>query len=126
MFPDVASPKSILVVDDSDLKRVLLVHHLLKHFPTTQIVQCNGGAEAIEQLKLTAFDAVVTDNNMLPVNGIELILWIRSNLAHFPIVMVSGNPHIEEKALSAGADAVLNSLQFKKLGETLEKLFRQS
>ena len=82
-----ASSIKLLIVDDSDLKRVLLVHHLLKHFPTAQFVQCNNGAEAIEQLKLATFDAVVTDNNMVPVNGIDLILWIRSNFAHFPIVM---------------------------------------
>jgi len=119
---DVNSPLNILVADDSDLKRVLLAHHLLLRFPTALITQCDSGAAAIEAIKVNPFDAVVTDNSMLPVNGIDLILWIRSNVGHIPIVMVSGNPHIEEKALEAGADAVLSSLQFKKLGATLAKL----
>ncbi|MEO6003168.1 MAG: response regulator [Opitutus sp.] len=116
----------ILVVDDGDLKRILLAHHLLLRFPSARITQCDSGAAAIELIKVNPFDAVVTDNNMSPVTGIELILWIRSNVGHMPIVMISGNPHIEEAALKAGADAVLNSLQFKKLGATLAKLLGET
>ena len=116
------APINILLVDDNELRRLLLAHHLLIEFPTANIRQCSSATEAIEQLRVSAFDAVVTDNSRLPVSGIDLIRWVRVNCAHAVIVMVSSSPWIEKTAREAGAHAVFSSFQFEKLGGVLALL----
>ena len=91
------APINILLVGDNKLKRLLLSHHLLIDFPTAHIRQCSSATEAIEQLRVSSFDAVVTDNGRLPVSGIDLIRWLRVNCAHAVIIMVSRSPWIEKE-----------------------------
>jgi CheY-like chemotaxis protein len=121
MQPTVA----LLVADDDDIKRSLIAQFLLRHFPGADIRQCASGLEAIEQLSIRSADAVVTDNSMIPINGLELTSWIRDNLGGLPIVMVSGNPGIEKQALDAGVTEVLSPLRFLEIGTVLERLLKK-
>jgi CheY-like chemotaxis protein len=114
-----------LLVDDDKEKRFLIAHHLAREFDGVDLVECDSGAEAIAHLEKHPFNALVTDNSMSPVNGLELILWLRERDARLPVVMVTGNPEIERVAIKAGASVVVTSHKFKEVGSILKKLLHE-
>ena len=77
----------ILVVDDDAEKRFLIAHHLAREFKEAELIQCESGAAAIAHLEKHSVNAVVTDNSMSPVNGIELIRWLRERNRHLPVAL---------------------------------------
>ena len=113
-----------LVVDDDAEKRFLIVHHLGREFEGVHLIECDSGAAAIAHLEKHSVHAVVTDNSMSPVNGLELIAWLRKRNATLPVVMVTGNPEIESVAMKAGASAVVNSQKFREVGPILKQLLK--
>jgi DNA-binding NtrC family response regulator len=112
----------LLLVDDDAEKRFLVAHHLAKEFEGVNLVECGSGAEAIAHLEKNTVHAVVTDNSMSPVNGVELIQWVRERLVDLPVVMVTGNPEIERVAIKAGASVVVSSRNFREVGPLLRQL----
>ena len=113
-----------LVVDDDAEKRFLIVYHLQHEFKGVELVQCDSGAAAMAHLEQNAVDALVTDNSMSPINGLELITWLRGRDLKLPVVMVTGNPEIELVAMKAGATVVVNSQNFRDVGPLLKKLLQ--
>jgi CheY-like chemotaxis protein len=118
----------VLLVDDDAEKRFLIAHHITKVFTDVEVslVECDCGATAIAHLEKDRVDALVTDNSMSPVNGIELIKWLRERDRALPVIMVTGNPEIEKAAVKAGASVVLASQQFSEVGAVLKNLLQQA
>lgn len=114
-----------LLVDDDKEKRFLIAHHLSREFEGASLVECDSGAAAIAHLENNSVHAVVTDNSMSPVNGLELIIWLRERDVNLPVVMVTGNPEIERVAIKAGASVVVTSHKFKEVGGILRKLLSE-
>lgn len=114
-----------LLVDDDKEKRFLIAHHLAREFEGVSLVECNSGAEAIAHLENHPVHAVVTDNSMSPVNGLELIIWLRERDVNLPVVMVTGNSEIERVAIKAGASVVVSSHKFREVGPILKKLLHE-
>jgi two-component system response regulator AtoC len=110
---------TLLVVEDNENKRWLLAHYIARGIENADCVMCASGAEAIQQLRLQPADAIVTDHSMQPVNGIELIKWVRAQGLKIPIIMVTAYLGIEEEALMAGATLVLNTYRFSEIAEYL-------
>lgn len=79
-----------LVVDDSPTMRRIVIN-ALKNFGYNDVVEAGDGVEAIEKLKSTKVDFVITDWNMPNMSGLELTKAIRedASLAHLPILMVT-------------------------------------
>jgi CheY-like chemotaxis protein len=98
---------SILHVEDHKL-----VAHLVEELLTEEGIQvdrCANGAAAWEVLKSTAhYDALVIDNNLPGLSGLELVLRVRSlpRRQNVAIVMLSGDD-CEKEAWRAGVDAFL-------------------
>ena len=111
-----------LVADDDAEKRFLIVHHLRREFEGVELIECDSGAAAIAHLEKHPVNALVTDNRMSPVNGMELIQWLRQRDATLPVVMVTGNPEIEHVAIKAGATVVVTSHRFREVGPILRQL----
>ena len=114
----------VLVVEDDENKRWLLGHYLSKAISSAECVLCASGAEAINHLTKRSVDAIVTDHSMEPINGLELIKWVRSHLAALPIIMVTAHTWIEREAMEAGANMVLSTLRFSEVGEFLLPMLR--
>ena len=116
------SPLEILLVDDDDNKRSLIAHFVARQCPTAHLVETANGAEAIEYLEGNRADAILTDHNMAPVDGVELIRWVRRRFSALPILMITGELKIEKTALEAGANLVLNFSRFPEAGTILAQL----
>ncbi|HZJ13008.1 MAG TPA: ATP-binding protein, partial [Methyloceanibacter sp.] len=79
----------ILVVDDVDLNRDLVMALLAPHGHT--ITEAEGGAEAIEAVKAADYDIVLMDVQMPGVNGLEATRAIRSieGCENLPIIAMT-------------------------------------
>lgn len=101
----VAVMTSILVVDDSkiDLKRAALL--LEKLNPAVKTITAGDGVEALEVMKHSPADLVVTDLQMPNMNGLDLVVAIRKQFPLVPVVLMTaaGNETIAAEALSKGA-----------------------
>src|ERR1700759_3513132 len=72
-----------------------------------KFTHAGSGLEAIEQLSLSPFDAVVLDLNMPDIGGIEVVEFVRGqdSIRSLPIVIVTtrGDDASRTRALEAGA-----------------------
>lgn len=81
----------ILIVDDSRVTR-LIVRGMLERASFANIDEAADGREALTLLHRRSFALVLSDWNMAPMTGLELLTAMRSspNLATIPFVMVTG------------------------------------
>jgi len=100
------SPKKerILVVDDSATTLEVLQRNLAA--AEYQVFTTQGVPEAIEILKGTQIDLVITDLKMPSVSGLDLIRHIRENFKDTEVMMITGYPSIEGAvtAVKTGAE----------------------
>lgn len=83
----------ILLVEDEHFMRSLLVQ-ALNSVGFSEIREAENGHNALQSLEMRGADIVVTDIEMKPVNGFDLVRAIRSGEAHVPretpVVFLSG------------------------------------
>ncbi|TMD58231.1 MAG: response regulator [Chloroflexi bacterium] len=97
----------VLVADDHTSVREA-VKAILRIEGDIQVVgEAQDGAEALRLAHALAPDAVVLDNWMPGLTGIEVARRIATELPNVSIVLLTLDPHLTELALAAGADAVV-------------------
>jgi CheY-like chemotaxis protein len=119
----------VLFSDDSAIARDL--YRILLERNGYQVVVAKDGAEALQMLRESSFDAVVTDDQMPAMDGTELLQVAKSDqrLYRVPFVIISGHASSEARtsALKDGAAAYLVKGSFEKedflrlLKEAIEK-----
>ena len=115
-------PKHILIVDDDDVFRAVLVETLIK--AGYRVTQAGLGKVAKDVIALQALDAVISDVNMPGISGIELLHYSRKLKPELPIILMTGFAELTEthEAHELGARGFLPK-PFKK-EELLELLKR--
>jgi CheY-like chemotaxis protein len=95
---------TVLVVDDSPIDRQL-AGGLLRQETDWVIEFASDGAVALEQIKASPPDLVVSDLHMPEINGLELVAAIRKNHPDVPVILMTGkgSEEIAVEALHAGA-----------------------
>jgi len=100
----------VLVVDDYKTM-VKIVRHLLTQIGFTNIDDASNGAEALQKLQARAYGLVISDWNMEPMTGYELLQRTRSDTANpsVPFIMVTAESRPENiaAAQAAGVDGYL-------------------
>jgi len=117
-------PLRVLVADDAELNRELVIELLHKQGYTA--VGVGDGKEAVAALEREAFDAVLMDEEMPRMTGVEATLAIRAKekggTKHQFIIGLTGNATAEDerRLLEAGMDAFLTKpIQMQKLFQTV-------
>jgi two-component system, chemotaxis family, chemotaxis protein CheY len=85
-------PYSILIVDDSETVRAVLMKTLrLAEVPITEVHQANQGVQALEVLRTHRIDLVLADINMPVMNGLELVAAMKNDpaLLAIPVIIIS-------------------------------------
>ncbi|AOF83542.1 response regulator [Methyloversatilis sp. RAC08] len=125
-----SDPKmKFLVVDDfSTMRRI--VRNLLKELGFTNVDEAEDGVIALQKLKSSDFDFVVTDWNMPNMTGIELLRAIRGDAAlkGLPVLMITAEAKKENiiEAAQAGASGyIVKPFTAGTLGEKLTKIFEK-
>lgn len=102
-------PGRILVVDDTEANRDLLVRRLQRQGHTTETAV--DGRHALDMLNTSPFDLVLLDIMMPVLNGYEVLEHMRANaeLRHVPVVLISalGDGESIVKGIELGADDYL-------------------
>lgn len=101
-----STPPRILVVDDNELNRELLVRRLERNDIVAETA--SGGVEALARIAAEPFDLVLLDINMPDLDGIKVLETVRESRAatNLPIIMVSARDESESiaEAINKGAN----------------------
>lgn len=102
---DVADPRFLVVDDFSTMRRVMLA--LLKDIGFERAEVAEDGAVALEMLRKSKFDFVITDILMPNMNGFELLTAIKADesLRHLPVLMVTAEARKDDivRSMQSGA-----------------------
>jgi two-component system chemotaxis response regulator CheY len=119
------SDKRVLVADDSQTMRMLLLFHLFKMMPGVKITEAVNGADAIEWLKKQEVDLILTDMNMPVMDGAGLITAVRHVLKRdTPIVIITtkGEQRDQERGMLSGANGyVTKPIDIRQFREMIRK-----
>ena len=110
----------ILVVDDySTMRRI--VRNLLKQLGFENVDEAADGAEAFKKLMEKTAGLVISDWNMEPITGLELLKQVRANekLKNTPFIMVTAESK-PENVIAAKQAGVSNYIVKPFNAETLK------
>ncbi len=101
---DSGQPKKLLIVDDNEEMLTLLTDSFSEYDVTT----ASDGSAAIDLLKKSVFDLIITDVMMPGTNGLDLARQIKANrhTAHIPLIILSAKVSNDEiiEGIESGAD----------------------
>lgn len=117
--------KRILVADDSQTMRMLLLFHIIKMMPGVRVVEAVNGAHALEKLKQQDVDLILTDMNMPELDGAGLIRAVRQDLKlDTPIIIITtkGKQRDRERGMDLGANGYITKpIDVRHFRETIRK-----
>ncbi|HJR15161.1 MAG TPA: SpoIIE family protein phosphatase [Rhodanobacteraceae bacterium] len=106
MRPATDEPARILVVDDNEANRDLLVRRLQRQ--GHQMATAENGRIALDMLAQARFDLVLLDIMMPEMNGYEVLEHLKADdaLRHLPVILISALDDAESvtKGIALGAD----------------------
>ena len=108
---ETGDPARILVADDDDDWRELLVTALGRRFPSAVVDQVSDGVEALEAFHRAPYSVVLIDLEMPNLDGTKLTSRLREidSARHTPIIVLTaaGGPSEWRRLSAIGADAFL-------------------
>jgi two-component system chemotaxis response regulator CheY len=122
------SPSSlpILVVDDY-ATMVRIIRNLLKQIGYENVDDASNGSAAFEKLKAGRYGLVISDWNMEPVSGFELLQRVRADpdLSNIPFIMVTAESKTDN-VLAARKAGVTNYIVKPFNAQTLKARIDQA
>ena len=94
----------ILIVDD--YKTMLrIIRNLLKQLDFCNVEEATDGTVALQKLRESKFDLVISDWNMEPMTGIQLLKEVRSDsqLKKMPFIMITAESKTENVVIAKEA-----------------------
>ena len=124
-----AEPRFLIVDDFSTMRRI--VRNLLKEIGFANAEEAEDGAVALNMLKASKFDFVVSDINMPNMNGFELLKNIRADdrLKTVPVLMVTAEAKKEDIVLAAQTGAngyIVKPFTKATLEEKVQKILQKA
>ncbi len=117
---------NILIVDD--YKTMLrIIRNLLKQIEFNNVEEASDGAEALSKLRTNNFGLVISDWNMAPMTGLELLREVRadSRLKSIPFIMITAESKTENvvAAKQAGvSNYIVKPFNAETLRDKIEKV----
>jgi CheY-like chemotaxis protein len=97
----------VLVVEDHDIMRRFLIRLLAQFYPEATIDTVKTGAEALSAIIQHSPDLIISGYEMPIMDGLDLVRTLRMQGENTPILLLSSDPSIAERALADGATAFL-------------------
>ncbi|MFL1462821.1 chemotaxis response regulator CheY [Roseococcus sp. DSY-14] len=123
-----AMDKSINVLIVDDYKTMLrIIRNLLKQLEFDNVEEATDGSEALAKLRAGNFGLVISDWNMEPMTGLDLLKEVRADarLKHTPFIMVTAESKTENvvAAKQAGvSNYIVKPFNAETLREKIEKV----
>lgn len=118
---------SVVVVDDSDFSRSLIIR-MLKEAKFNVVGEADNATVALQVIKEKKPNVVITDIVMPEVSGIELTESINQNFDDIYVIVISSlsQEHIVLEAIGAGAaDFLAKPINQQQLIDSLDKIMSQ-
>ena len=118
-----------LIVDDfSTMRRI--IRGLLKEMGCNNADEAEDGEVALNMLKQSKYDFVVTDINMPNMNGFDLLKAVKADdsLKHLPVLMVTAEARKEDIVLAAQTGAagyIVKPFTKATLEEKVQKIMQK-
>ena len=123
------SDLKFLIVDDfSTMRRI--VRGLLKEMGCNNAEEAEDGVVALNMLRQSRFDFVVSDINMPNMNGFDLLKAVKADesLKHLPVLMVTAEARKEDIVLAAQSGAagyIVKPFTKATLEEKVQKILQK-
>lgn len=117
---------NILIVDD--YKTMLrIIRNLLKQLDFDNVEEASDGSEALAKLRAGHFGLVISDWNMAPMTGLDLLKEVRADarLKDLPFIMITAKSKTENviAAKQAGvSNYIVKPFNAETLREKIEKV----
>ena len=117
---------NVLIVDD--YKTMLrIIRNLLKQLEFDNVEEASDGQEALAKLRAGQFGLVISDWNMQPMTGLDLLKEVRSDarLKGLPFIMITAESKTENvvAAKQAGvSNYIVKPFNAETLGDKIEKV----
>jgi two-component system chemotaxis response regulator CheY len=117
---------NILIVDD--YKTMLrIIRNLLKQIDFNNVEEAGDGTEALAKLRAGQFGLVISDWNMAPMTGLQLLQEVRNDakLKNMPFIMITAESKTENvvAAKQAGvSNYIVKPFNAETLKEKIEKV----
>ena len=117
---------SVLIVDD--YKTMLrIIRNLLKQIDFPNVDEASDGAEALGKLRSNTYGLVISDWNMQPMTGLQLLQEVRADgkLKTMPFIMITAESKVENviAAKAAGvSNYIVKPFNAETLREKIEKV----
>jgi two-component system, chemotaxis family, chemotaxis protein CheY len=123
---DVNKKIKILIVDDFATMRKV-IRNLLKQSGYENVTEAEDGVAAMNVLKSTKIDFVISDWNMPNMTGIELLRAVRSDneLSTLPFLMVTAESlkdNVVEAVKAGVSNYIVKPFTAEVLGEKIDKI----
>jgi PleD family two-component response regulator len=119
----VSTPQRILIVNDHDDDLLLLRHALEREFPGVQVLEFLDAEAALDALRKTVVDGVITDNRMPRLCGIEFVRQFRAWNATTPVVMLTGSEEMKAEAHEVGVTTFIASGSWGDIRDRIRRTF---
>ena len=118
---------SVLIVDDYN-PMIRIIRNLLRQLGFENIDDANDGSEALEKMQQRKYGLVISDWNMEPMTGYDLLQQVRAdpNLASTPFIMVTAESKTENviAAKKAGvSNYIVKPFNAQTLKSKIESVF---
>ncbi len=118
----------ILIVDDyTTMLRIL--RNLLRQLELDNVDEAQNGEEALFKLRKESFDLVISDWNMQPMTGIDLLRQVRGDikLKRIPFIMVTAESKTENVIVAKQAGVsnyIVKPFNAETLRMKIESVFK--
>ncbi|MGY6499705.1 MAG: EAL domain-containing protein [Acidimicrobiales bacterium] len=106
---DGTGPVTVLVVDDDDAVRRLLVRALGRR--GFELIEATDGTAALDAIRSREIDVVLLDAGLPDISGLDVLSQVRADprTVTLPVILVTGNAELDQRVagLEAGADDYL-------------------
>ncbi len=100
-----ANNKTVLVVDDSRLARMMIKRIIKSHYPNWEMLEAQSAEEALELSEGKSIDIMTLDLNMPGMDGLDLGAEMRKRFPNADISLITAN--IQEAIRQKASEAQL-------------------
>lgn len=115
-----------LLVNDHENGLFLLERAVMREFPAAVVVKSRSAEEALGIWQNRKFDALITDNRMPHMEGLDMVRAIRAVDMDTPILMLTGSPQAEAEARAAGVNDFISSGSWDDIRARIRRLLRDA
>lgn len=114
-------PMHVLVVDDDEAIRKLLIEALIDY----RITEAGDGNEALDAIRAERPDLILSDIKMPNVDGLSLANQLLKEYPHIPIIALSGNIEAEDVRGHNFVGFMEKPIRLEVLREMIEEVLRR-